>query len=453
MVKLGATGATRPALRRDLEADVCIIGAGFTGLWAARRILAHKPDANVVVVEAEHVGYGASGRNDGWLCTTMSAHQGRLAKFAGQAAVVDFQRLMVASPRRIVEILDQEGIEAQASVSGHLTVARTAAAWRRLRQERDHLVEWGYSPDRLQLLDAAEARSRIAVEGAVGGLFDPDTAKVDPAAMVLGLARAVERRGAVIYERTRARQVRPGRVALAGGGAVTAANILVCAEAESGGIKGVPARRIVPVNSSIVMTVPLGEEVWGRVGWDGLECFSDAANVFTYAQRTPDGRIAIGGRGKPYRFGSRTAGRGEVDQATIAALTARLRDYFPGLPDRLIDHAWCGSIGVTRDWCAFVHHNPTTGLGWAGGYAGHGVTSAFVAARTMVDRMLEIDTPYAAAPWFGYRPPLWEPEPLRWLGIRGMYKLFAFADRHEETARLDRSSVLARVGGRLAGLS
>jgi glycine/D-amino acid oxidase-like deaminating enzyme len=453
MVKLGATEATRPTLREDLEADVCVIGAGFTGLWAAHRILTQRPGTKVVVIEAEHVGYGASGRNDGWLCTTMSAHQSRLARFAGNAAVVDFQRLMVASPRQIVEILEQEGIAAEATVSGHLTVARTAAAWHRLRQEHDHLVKWGYSPERLQLLDGTEARRRIAAEGTVGGLFDPDTAKVNPGAMVLGLARTVERYGATIFEQTRARQVSPGQVTLANGATITAANVLVCTEAESGAIKGVPARRIVPVNSSIIMTVPLDDAVWRRIGWDGYECFSDAANVFTYAQRTPDGRIAIGGRGKPYRFGSRTAGRGMVDQATITALTARLRDYFPALPERLVDHAWCGSIGVTRDWCAFVHHSPVTGLGWAGGYAGHGVTSAFVAARTLVDRMLGLETPYAAAAWFGYQPPLWEPEPLRWLGIRSMYKLFAYADQHEETARLNRSSVLARVGGRLAGLN
>lgn len=449
----GAGGGQRPRLDGTKAADVCVIGGGLTGLWAAYRFLRLNPGADVVVLEARHVGYGASGRNDGWLCTTMSANQERLARFAGREAVVDFQRLMIASPRRILEIAAAEGIEADGMVSGHLTVARTPAALGRLREERDHLVDWGYDPARLSLLDADQTSERIAVAGAEGALFEPDTAKVNPAALVLGLARVVERLGASIHEGSRAVAVRPGEVKVAGGGRVTAPHVLVCAEADSGRIGGVPARRIVPVNSSIIMTAPLGPDLWRTIGWDGHECFSDAANVFTYAQRTPDGRIAIGGRGKPYRFGSRTSGLGAVDGATVRALAGRLREYFPGLPARLVEHAWCGSIGVTRDWCGFVHYGRTTGLGWAGGYAGHGVTSAFVAAHTLVDRLSGLDTPYAAAPWFGYRPPNWEPEPLRWLGIRGMYKLFAFADAREEAARQEHTSRLARFGAKLAGLS
>jgi glycine/D-amino acid oxidase-like deaminating enzyme len=460
MVHAGANQRTRPPLDGDETADVCVIGAGLTGLWAAYRILTQRPDAKVVVLEAEHVGYGASGRNDGWLCTTMSANPERLAAFAGPDAVVGFQRLMIESTSRILDILELEGIDADAQRSGHLSVARTQAALGRLKEEREHMVRWGYSPERVRLLDADQTRQRIAVRGAVGGLFDPDTAKVNPALMVLGLAKAVERLGARIFEGSRAIAIRPGRVAVATAdhaharraATVASRQVLVCTEAYSGGIGGMPARRIVPVNSSIVMTARLDQDQWRRIGWDGAECFSDAAHVFTYAQRTPDGRIAIGGRGKAYRFASGTPGLGAVDRGTITALERRLREYFPALPERLIEHAWCGSIGVTRDWCAFVHYSPATGLGWAGGYAGHGVTSAFVAAHTLADRLCGLDSVYARAPWLGYRPPNWEPEPIRWLGIRGMYKLFAVADRHEETARAAKTSTLARVGSRLAGL-
>lgn len=444
----------RPALDADTKADVCVVGAGFTGLWAAYRVLKARPDARVLVLEKEFAGYGASGRNAGWVSALLSANRRRLARQAGgRSAVIRFQNAMFAAVDEILEVLGTEGIGADQRKVGHLRVARTPAAMSRLEGLRKSSLEWGYDAGQLQLLDAAATAARIRVGGAVGSLFDATTAAVDPAKLVCGLARSVEARGGVIFESTPVVSVEPGRVRLADGAVVKAGDVLVCTEAYTGSLQGMPPRRIVPVNSSLIVTPRLTDAQWDTIGWRGGECFGDAAHVFTYGQRTPDGRIALGGRGKPYRFGSGTGGAGEVDRQTVRALEQRLHSYFPTLAGLAAEHAWCGVIGVTRDWCAFVEYDAESRVGSAGGYAGHGVTSAYVAANTLVDRMLGVQSGYAQLPWFGYRPPRWEPEPLRWAGIRGMYSLFGLADVREESSAAGTTSRIAKIGAHFAGLA
>jgi glycine/D-amino acid oxidase-like deaminating enzyme len=166
--------------------------------------------------------------------------------------------------------------------------------------------------------------------------------------------------------------------------------------------------------------------------------------VYVYLQRTEDGRIAIGGRGVPYRFGSRTDGAGETAARTIASLRAKLRAMFPPVADVELDHAWSGVLGVPRDWCVSVDADPDSGLAWAGGYAGEGVAAANLAGRTLRDLILDEPTSLTALPWVGHRARRWEPEPLRWGAIRGIYSLYRRADRIEaRTQRPSRVGLLA----------
>ncbi len=170
-----------------------------------------------------------------------------------------------------------------------------------------------------------------------------------------------------------------------------------------------------------VVTEPIGAERWREIGWQGCETVGDAAHGFCYAQRTVDDRIAIGGRSVPYRFGSRTDVDGRVPHRTITALTATLHGLLPQVADVPVAHGWCGVLAVPRDWNAGVAFHPATGLGWAGGYVGHGVTAANLAGRTLADLVLRRDTTLTGLPWVGHRSRDWEPEPWRWLGVRGMY--------------------------------
>jgi glycine/D-amino acid oxidase-like deaminating enzyme len=209
-------------------------------------------------------------------------------------------------------------------------------------------------------------------------------------------------------------------------------------------------RALVPMTSAMIVTVPLEPEAWQRIGWRGAECMLDGRRRYVYIQRTADGRIAIGGRGVPYRFGSRTDRAGEVAAGTADQLRERLVRLFEGLEDVRLDHAWAGVLGVARDWCPSVGADPATGLAWAGGYVGDGVSTTNLAGRTLRDLVLGRDTELTRLPWVGHRSPSWEPEPLRWLGIHGVYALYRRADREEErTQRPSRMAALAdRVSGR-----
>ena len=446
----GQTAPTRPPLPGPGETDIAVVGGGFTGLWAAYALRRLAPQRSVTVLEAEHVGFGASGRNGGWLSHLVPGNRARYsAGPGGHAAVARLQGALITAIDEVLATCTREGIDADQHRGGQLTVATTHAGLHRLRAERDADLRYWLRPDQSELLDAGAVRDRIEVTGAAGGLLHPMVVRVDPAKLVTGLAAAVERLGGVIHERTRVRAAGPGRVAT-DRGELRAESVLVCTEGYGGPLLG--HRSIIPINSSMIVTEPLAAADWARIGWAGRECLSDAAHTFVYAQRTADDRIAIGGRGRPYRFDSGIAARGETHPRTVAELTDRLRTFFPAVPFE-VSHAWSGVLGVTRDWCATVRYDADRGLGVAAGYAGHGVTAAHLAGSTLADLVLGRDSDLVGLPWVDHRSPRWEPEPVRWLGVHGMYRLFRLADAWEERHGAERTSLLARLGGKLAGLA
>jgi glycine/D-amino acid oxidase-like deaminating enzyme len=203
------------------------------------------------------------------------------------------------------------------------------------------------------------------------------------------------------------------------------------------------------MNSSMIITEPLPEAAWEEIGWSGREALSDAAHVYVYLQRTEDGRIAIGGRGVPYRFGSRTDGSGDTAPATVASLRSKLLEMFPAAAAVDLDHAWSGVLGVPRDWCISVDADPRSGLAWAGGYVGEGVATANLAGRTLRDLLLGERSELTSLPWVGRAPRRWEPEPLRWAAIHSVYSLYRRADRSERSS--GRPSRLGRLVDALSG--
>ncbi|GAA4282675.1 FAD-dependent oxidoreductase [Brevibacterium daeguense] len=440
--------------------DLVIVGGGLTGLWLAYYAALEHPDWAITILEAKEVGYGASGRNGGWLSTLIPGNRAvyaRAAEKAGEdgiAAVSAFQLALFTTIEDTLAVLRREGIDARHAQGGNLTVAQTRAGLERLRAAYDADLKYGYSPEDVRLLSAEETRARVNVSGALGGLFHEHTTAIDPARLTRGLARAVAARGVRICEVTRVSRIDPG-MALTQRGPVQGRAIISCAEAYSGRIAGpVPGlgpRSLIPVNSAMIITEPLPDSTWEQIGWTERECLNDAAHGFIYAQRTADGRIAIGGRGAPYAFGSGTPGDGAVDPATITRLRQKLQSLFPG-HDFPIAHSWRGVIGVTRDWCTGVHFDSRTRLGAVRGYAGHGVAATQLAARTLLDRIDGKSTVRTSLPWNDHDSGTWEPEPVRWLGVHGMYRLFGLADRWEESRGAEQTSLLARFGSRLAGM-
>lgn len=436
----------RPPLPGSTDVDVCIVGAGYTGLWTAYHLKRARPDLTVVVLEARFAGYGASGRNGGWLTNSVTGGREQYVRGGDRAAAIAQQRALNESVAGVIEVAAREGIDAGITHGGELEVARNAAQLGRLRAKADAEAMWPHTD--VVELDAAGTAARIHVAGAVGALWHPHCATLHPARLVSGLAAAVERLGVRIHEDTAVTVIEEGR-ARTERGDVRARHVIRATEGFTPGLRG-ERRTLLPMNSSLVVTEPLPTEVWDRIGWQGREALGDLAHAYVYAQRTADDRIAFGGRGVPYRYGSRTDADGVTHASTVHALTHLLRTFFPAAREAALDHAWCGVLGVPRDWSASVGHDPRTGLGWAGGYVGTGVTATHLAGRTLADLVLGRDTEITRLPWVGHRARRWEPEPLRWLGVQALYRAYHAADRREARGR-PATSRIARVADVVAG--
>jgi glycine/D-amino acid oxidase-like deaminating enzyme len=441
----------RPPLPGDAQADVCIVGGGFTGLWTAYYLKRDRPDLEIAIVEREFAGYGASGRNGGWLSSEFNGSREAMARRHGAQGVVALSRAMQETVDEVLAVCAAEDIAADQLKHGLLHVARNPAQAARLRAGLPQLRRWLPDPEHdLVALDRAEVEARVRIEGAQAAALNPHAARVQPAKLVQGLAAAVARLGVRIHEGTTATAVAPGRVDT-DHGTVRARHVLTCLEGFTAGLPG-RRRTWLPLNSAMVATAPLGDAAWSAIGWDGSELVGDGAHAYMYAQRTADGRIALGGRGVPYRYGSRTDRDGRTQDATIAQLIAILRDmYGEPVRDVPIDHAWCGVLGVPRDWSPTVALDPATGLGMAGGYVGNGVATTNLAGRTLRDLVLGRDTPLTRLPWVGKDARSWEPEPLRFLGSRLVYGLYRAADRREMRRGDARTSGLARLADAISG--
>lgn len=435
----------RPALEGDLEADVAVVGGGYTGLWTAYYLAG--AGRSVVVLEAETVGFGASGRNGGWCSALFPASLATLAERSGREAALAQHAAMRATVAEVRRVVEAEGIDAHLAPGGTVVVARTPVQLERARAEVAEARRWGRGEDDLVLLDADEARGRLAATDVLGGTYTPDCAAIHPLRLARGLAEATERRGVRILERSRVTSIEPGRVTTAHG-SVRARTVVRATEGWTARLPG-QRRTVAPVYSLVVATEPLPAATWERIGLRERETFSDHRHLVVYGQRTADDRLVFGGRGAPYHLGSRIDPSFDTDERVFAKLRRTLADLFPVLAGTRFTHAWGGPLGVPRDWHASVGLDRGTGLGWAGGYVGDGVSTTNLAGRTLRDLVLGEDTALTRLPWVGHRSPAWEPEPLRWLGINAGLRAMTWADAEERLT--GRPSVTARLLAPLLG--
>ncbi|MER6303741.1 FAD-binding oxidoreductase [Kitasatospora sp. NPDC001539] len=435
----------------DRDVDVCVVGGGYTGLWTAYYLKKADPSLRIALLERRFCGYGASGRNGGWLYNGF-AGRAAFAERYGRPGAAAMQRVMDEAVGEVADVARAERIDADIVHGGVLRVAWSEPQLGRLRT---HVAaERAYGEGRVEELTAEQAADRIGVAGVLGGVWSPYGARIQPAKLVRGLARVVRELGVEIHENTAVTAVRPGSGrsrprAVTPYGTVTADRVLRATEGFTAGLRG-ERRTWLPMNSAMIATEPLPAEFWARTGWHGREVLGDFAHAHTYAQRTADDRIALGGRGVPYRFGSRTDADGGTQPETVRQLRAMLDRFFPAAAHARIDHAWAGVLGVPRDWCATVELDRGSGLGWAGGYVGSGVATANLAGRTLRDLVLGRDTELTGLPWVGHTVRRWEPEPLRWLGVHALYAAYHAADRQEAAGR-STTSPIARAADRISG--
>lgn len=427
------------------DADVAIVGAGFTGLWAAYHLAVADPTLRIAVLEREVAGFGASGRNGGWCSALFPASAGHLARapgpYGGRDGAMRQLRALQGSVRDVGAIAAAEGIDAKYARGGTVSLARTPVQLRRLRAQVRAARDWEQDSDDLQLLDAAQAQARVAASDVLGATWTPHCAAIHPARLVRGLARAVERRGVRLFEQTAVHEIAAGRVDT-DAGRVRADIVVRATEGYTGSLQG-HGRTLAPIYSLMVATEPLPTTVWSQLGVAARETFNDARHLLIYAQRTADDRLALGGRGAPYHFGSKVQPGFDQVPRVFAALQATVRVLFPTLADVGFTHRWGGVLGVPRDWHASVGLDRVSGLAWAGGYVGDGVGSSQLAGRTLADLITGRDSDLVRLPWVGHHSRRWEPEPLRWLQINAGLRAMSAADAEERLT--GRPSLLAHA--------
>jgi glycine/D-amino acid oxidase-like deaminating enzyme len=430
----------RPPLPGSTDADVAIVGGGYTGLWTAYYLKRADPSLRIVVLEAEICGFGASGRNGGWCSALFAGSRKKSAVRYGRRAAVEMQRAMFDTVEEVGRVLTSEGIDADWHKGGTLTLATAPAQEIRLRHELEDDRSWGFGEDDYVWLDASEARARIRAEGVRGAIFTPHCARIHPAKLVRGLAESVDASGVSVYEGTRATSIEPGRVTTFYGD--VRAEVVV--RATEGYTARLPGRRraLLPVYSLMIATEPLPAGFWDEVGWAGRETMNDGRYLIIYSQRTADNRIAFGGRGAPYHFGSRVHDEFDREPRVFELLRSSLLSLLPQAAGARITHRWGGPLGVPRDWYSSVGFDRPSGIAWAGGYVGDGVSTANLAGRTLTDLILGRASEITRLPWVGHTSRPWEPEPLRWIGVNLGRVLASGADKEER-----RTGRPARLGG------
>jgi glycine/D-amino acid oxidase-like deaminating enzyme len=439
----------RPALTGDTSVDVAIVGGGLTGLWTAYYLKKARPSLSIAVIEREFAGFGASGRNGGWMSAEPVGQFRRYARSRGVESALRMQREMFGAVRESVAVARAEGFDEDLVHDGLIHVATNRAQLTRAQHHVEDMRAQGWGEDDVFELSPAELENRVRIEGVQGGYWTPHCARVHPAKYTRGLADVIESIGVTIYEGTTALCVTPNRVHT-DRGVVNAEYIVEALEGYTLSLKG-KARKLLPMNSSMVITEPLSESQLSAVNWQGGELVGDVAHSFTYMHRTQDSRIAIGGRGVPYNFRSSFDRDGRTADSAVHQLSQRLRELFPALADVRMEHSWSGVLGVPRDWCASVNYDRATGILAAGGYVGHGLAGTNVAGRTLRDLILGEDTDLTRLPWVGRHSRNWEVEPIRWVGATALYAAYRYADGREYASEGPNTHWTARLANVVSG--
>ncbi len=427
------------AVPRPVEPfDVVIIGGGFSGLWTAYYLARLDPGKRIAVIEREVCGFGASGRNGGW-CEGELA--GSFEAFAARSSASEALRQARAAFDAVDEVgrvCVAEDIDAHFQKGGTVRVARNGPQAKRQREEIAHHRRLGFTEDEIRLLDVHEATALLGATNVRSGIFLAPSAALDPARLVRGLAETVERLGVTIYEGTEAVEFETGWIRVRPTGQEHApttrlrAGVVVRAtEAYTRDLPGM-RRHFIPVYSLMIATEPLSDDVFEHLGLTDRPTFADDRYLVIYGQRTADNRLAFGGRGVPYLFGSRIRARTEQNLAAHRLIASTLAELLPAVADARVTHRWGGVLAIPRNWLPFVRFDPSLGRGELGGYVGEGVAASNLAGRTLAELICGLETERTSLPIVGVKSRDWEPEPLRWLGVRTSRRLLVSADRFED---------------------
>ena len=431
MDQLGESLSPRAALQADIHADVAIIGAGYTGLWTAYYLKRQAPHLRIVILESEIAGFGASGRNGGWLMGGLMGEDRLLAgqpNCARQAAY----RLLHDIPDEVARVLKREQIICDYRKAGALYCA--ARYPEQLSSLRAHLADL-----RAEGLDEADYRwltpfdlgKQLQLANAYGAIYTPHCATIQPAKLVRGLAGCVSTMGVELYEQSQVIDWQTGQVRTANG-SVRADWIVPAVEGYAASLPPLGKHQL-PVQSLLVATEPLPKEVWADIGLERGQAFSEYSRQITYGQRSADNRLVFGARGG-YRFGGKLRSDFALNEAERELRRYLFSELFPQLKDVRITHAWGGNLAMARRFRPHMLVDRRNKIALAGGYGGEGVGASNLSGRTLADLILNQPSELTQQPWVLDEQHVshlarWEPEPLRWLGYNAVMHSFAHEDR------------------------
>jgi glycine/D-amino acid oxidase-like deaminating enzyme len=415
-----------PALAGSVEADLCIVGGGFTGLWAALHAKADDPAREVVLLEAETIGFGASGRNGGF-CVSSLTHgiENGLARFAGEMDVLE--RLGLENFDGLVADLARHGIECDFEPTGELTALLEPYqdAW--LEESGELLRRWGHE---VELLDGEAMRAEVRSPTYRGGVWDRTGAGVlDPGKLCSGLRDAALRLGVRVYEHTAAEWL-DGDVVLTAAGRVRARRTLLATSAYPPLLRAL-RQYVVPVYDYVLVTEPLSAEQRAAIGWERRQGIGDGANRFHYYRLTADDRILFGGYEAVYRFRGPVGRRYDEHDATFATLSQHFFTTFPQLQGLRFTHRWGGAIDTSSRFSVFFGTAHSGRTAYALGYTGLGVAAARFGARVALDLLDGRETEATRLRYVRSKPVPFPPEPLRWAVVQLTRNRLAAADRRE----------------------
>ncbi len=437
----------RDSVKQDLEVDVAIIGAGFTGLWTAYYLKQNEPNLKIAVLEANVAGFGASGRNGGWCSALFPVGLEKLSKQSNRETAIRMQKTMFETVDEVKKIIDKEKIETEWEKGGSFSIARDEIQLQRALEEARHFKDWGFTDNDFTFYNSTEAKNRINASNILGTTFTPHCAALNPAKLVRQLATVVENMGVKIFENSKVTTFTKNKV-LVNNSKIAAGFIVNATEAYRSNFKKYK-RASIPVYSLMIATEPLKPEIWDQIGLRNRETFADYRNVIIYGQRTKDNRFAFGGRGAPYHYGSKINQSFDQHKRTHQDLLETLTDIFPVIKGVKVTHTWGGPLAIARDWAAHVTLDQNTKIISAGSYVGDGVGTSNLAGRTISDLILDKNTNLTNLPWVQHQSKKWEIEPFRWIGVNSTLQIAKAADVVEK--KFKRETFVTKLLSKLRG--
>ena len=426
-------GPECPPLRDDVEADVAIVGGGYTGLWTAYALLELAPRARVVLLERETCGSGPSGRNGGF-CGGYWSSLDELAELFGDDAALALALAAERAVDQVEEFCAVHGVDAWFVRAGDLGVATSPAQKGRWRGSVAAARRLGVA-DRVLELTPAETAERIRLPHQGGGILVPGDATVQPARLVIGLRRAVLSRGGRIFERTPVSRLRAGSpvVAETPGGAVHAEQAVLATNAW---LSTAPAfrSRLTVRGTYMVVTAPAPEHLAG-IGWTGGEAVWNFRSALNYLRTTRDGRIAFGTGAMQPGLARSIGPAFDWHRGFVAEVARQFRALFPSFADVQLEAGWGGPIDVSGAHLPFVGRSGDGSIQYAAGFTGNGVGPCRLVGEILARRVLGIDDELTRLPIVDFEPRSFPPEPLRSVGALFVNGAVLRLDSFEDSGR------------------